>query len=183
MPMFGVHTVMNGGWKEERIYVPPGFFRNGWNLFLPKGTCSLILSVMSYVIQEFNKTEIMDSMIEEEDRLCLTPFHFQISLEFSTDEERDCYMSLWQREKDVKQILERSGFSYPQSVSQWIHLLTRLGIFLEFRKKMVDYLDVVIEPFPYPEEYLHLSGHELNLLFRHRKSFPSFSVPKWMDAQ
>ncbi|SEN06058.1 hypothetical protein SAMN05444955_105158 [Lihuaxuella thermophila] len=181
--MFGVCTVLNGGWKEERVCVPDGFFRNGWNLLLPKGTCSVILSVMSYVIQGLDKAEILDSMKEEEERLCLTPFHFQIPHEFPTDEEKEWYMSLWQREKDVKQILERSGLSYPQTVTQWIHLLVRLGIFLEVRRKSADYFDLVIEPFPYPEEYLHLSGPELNWLYQQRKSFPPFSVQPWMDAK
>jgi hypothetical protein len=168
--MSGVQTILNTGWKDERIYVPPGFIENAWNLFLPKGILSILLSVMTYIIRGYNKQEILEQMKIEEKQLALTPFSFQTAPMLLADEEKQVYLQLLRRETGVRKILERSGFFYPATVEESIQLLVSLGILLEIEKQDGVYYDVVLHPFPLPEERLILTEQEMEEMNRYRNS-------------
>lgn len=168
--MLGVQTILNTGWKDERIYIPPGFIENAWNLFLPKGILSILLSVMTYVIRGYNKQEILKQMEIEEQQLALTPFSFQTAPMLLSDDEKQVYLQLLRRETGVRDILERSGYFYPTTVEEAIQLLISLGILLEVQKQDGVYYDVVLHPFPLPEERLILTEQEIEEMKRYRNS-------------
>lgn len=167
--MFGIQTVLSDGWdyKEKELHVPCGFLRNAWNLFLPKGSVSVLLSTMSYILQGLSKTELMEQLKEEEMELKLIPFSFRF------DPERDINDNLFQstlnREKRVRKVLIRSGLQYPKNIEEWVSLLIQVGIIIEVNYKGVLFLDMVLEPYPYPEQALKLTDHEIDNMINHRQ--------------
>jgi hypothetical protein len=157
--MLGLQTVLNGGWEHDDIFIPPGFLRNAWNLFLPKGSSSVLLSVMCYVIQGYAKEELIESMIVEERELFLTPFCFE-SGQNSSQATPDTYQQTLARETEIKAILERSGFAYPKNIEEFIYLFIHIGIVFEVNYRGAVFLDIVVAPFPSPEEGLALTAAE-----------------------
>ncbi|WP_044642408.1 DUF6042 family protein [Risungbinella massiliensis] len=149
--------------KEEHLRIPPDFFYNAWNLLLPQGTLSVLLSVMAYVRQGLDKEEIYEVMTEEADLLELHPFSFIATPAFQTPEEKHHYTQRLNRETEVRKVLELSGFRYPRNIQDSITLLIKFGILIEVeldqREKI--YLDMILHPFPRPEEYLTLDEQKL----------------------
>ena len=167
--MLGVQTVLNGGWAHREIFIPPKFLHNAWNLFLPKGSSSVLLSVMCYVIQGYSKDELIKLMFVEEQELYLTPFQFEQPID-DFDVESSVYKQTLDREKGIKKILERSGFSYPKNIEEFIYLFVHIGIIVEVNYQGSVFLDILIEPFPYPEESLTLTRKEMKVMLEHRQA-------------
>ncbi|SHE64143.1 hypothetical protein SAMN05444392_102177 [Seinonella peptonophila] len=161
--MLGFQTILNTGWDHDDIYVPSGFLRNAWNLCLPKGTLSILLSVMSYVLQGLSKEELLEQMRREEKELHLSPFTFHLKNDGADGE-------IIKRENEVRKLLERSGYEYPQNIESWLSLLVQVGILIEIRYKNRIFLDLVVEPYPVPEKILTFQDDELHFLLIHRES-------------
>lgn len=172
--MLGVQTVLNGGWAHREIFIPPKFLHNAWNLFLPKGSSSVLLSVMCYVIRGYSKDELIKLMFVEERELYLTPFQFEQPTN-DLEEDNDLYLQTLERETGIKKILERSGFSYPKNIEEFIYLFIHTGIILEVNYRGAVFLDILIEPFPYPEESLTLTKNELKVMLEHRQAMKESS--------
>ncbi len=160
--------MLSEGWNQEEITLPPYFIEKGWNLFLPKGTVSLLLSVITYILQGYNKHEIYELMELEEKELSLTPFDFTAPFAHKSEEARQVYLNIAKQESKIQSMLARSGLSYPQSVIDWIQLLIHLKIIHEVRQEDQVFLDVVIDPFPAPEEMLTLTVDERKKLEKYR---------------
>jgi hypothetical protein len=120
--------MLSEGWNQEEITLPPNFIEQGWNLFLPKGTVSLLLSVITYILQGYNKNEIYQLMEIEEKELSLSPFDFTAPFAHKSEEAKQVYLNIAKQESKIQNMLIRSGLSYPQSVVDWIQLLIHLKI-------------------------------------------------------
>lgn len=166
--MVTIQSVLNGGWESDEIFLPPGFLRNSWNEYLPKGSFSVLLSVMCYVFQGYSKDELIKLMIVEERELFLTPFQFEEPKNCSA-EERVLYSKNLAREVEIKQILERSGHTYPQNIEEFIYLFVHVGIVLEVNHQGDVFFDILIEPFPYPEDYLSIRDKQAQMKLQTRQ--------------
>lgn len=155
-----MHTLLGVCRTERDTGIPPGYFRNGWNFFLPMGMCSLLLSIVNYISYGFNEKEISEKTTHEALTLYYTPFNFQFPIRFSSEEEKSIFFKVLERETRVSAILERTGVGYPKCVRQAIDLLLYSGILLRMGKNNTMYLDAVIDPYPFPEDVLHLTPTE-----------------------
>ncbi|RAL25908.1 DUF6042 family protein [Thermoflavimicrobium daqui] len=154
--------------EVSNITLPASFLQNGWNLFLPKGTISIMLSVMTYILQGYSKAEILELMIMEEEELSLTPFNFTVPFTYKTEEEKQVYLTISRQEKRIYKVLERSGYTYPKTIQEWVELLIELKIIQEVIREEKIFLDIVIEPFPHPKEVLTLTTDELKKLDKYQ---------------
>lgn len=166
--MFGIQTILSAGWEHDELYVPPGFLRNAWNLFLPQGSLSVLLSTMSYILQGLSKEEVIEQMKEEEEELQLKPFSFSAE-DLPGEWDEATYQEMLNREKEVRRVLERSSLQYPTTIQEWLDLLIQVGIIIEVHYKGKQYLDLVVEPYPFPEQALKLTKHELDNMIMHRQ--------------
>lgn len=157
--------------SEEGTCIPAGFLRHGWNFFMPKGTCSIILSTMSYIRMGYNKAEVLDWLKKEEEWMDIRPFRFTAYPSHQSKEERERYTALYRREFAVKAILERCGFLYPTTIEGWIQLLLKMGLLKEVKKHDEIYLHMPTEPYPLPENELFLTAQELRFLFHYRQKY------------
>lgn len=174
--MFGVKTLLTKGWSEDSIFVPSGFFTYAWNLFLPHGTCSVLLSIMTFIIHGYTKTEIVELMKAEEKELSLLPFSFEIPKSFECEQEKERFFAIYERELAVRHVLHRSHFKYPKTMIQWIHLLIQVGILREVRKGGKIYLDMIVHPFPLPEDVLMMDELEVRQIHVYRKQAELYMV-------
>lgn len=164
-----MHTLLDVCRTERDMGIPPGFFRNGWNYFLPMGMCSLLLSVVKYITQGASEKEISEKTNQEASRLLYAPFNFQFPAKFNSDEEKSVFCKVLERETRVSTILERTGIGYPKCIRHGIDLLLYSGILLRVGRNNMTYLDVVIEPFPFPENVLHLTSGEKYQIMKSRQ--------------
>ncbi|WP_139203277.1 DUF6042 family protein [Thermoflavimicrobium dichotomicum] len=160
--------MLSQSWDEGKVTLPPDFLQNGWNLFLPKGTISILLSVMTYILQGYTKEEILEWMKMEEKELSLSPFDFTLPFVCKSEEEKQAYLNIARQERKICKILERSGYAYPKTIDEWIELLIQLKIVQEVKMDEAIYLDVVLEPFPHPEDMLKLTPDERKKLEKYR---------------
>lgn len=165
--MGSVRTLLTNHRKiDEHLQIPPAFLYHGWNLFLPQGTPSLMLSVMYYIIEGLNQKEIFQAMVNEAELLSLHPFSFLQTPDLSTEKEKAIYKEKFERETRIKQVLERSGYQYPKNVQDSLLLLIKLGIFIqvEIGEEKEIYLDMILEPFPRPEQRLVLHEEDYEVM-------------------
>jgi hypothetical protein len=154
-----IQTILSSSWSERYIQVPAVFFDFGWNLYLPQGMNSVVLSVITYIFQGYSKEDIFLHMEEETERLELQPFPLaQGSDNFYNPDE---WHYLFLREQKCKTILVRSDLTYPTSIQDMIQLLIDLGILIEVNNREITYLDFILHPFPRPEESLNLTEEEI----------------------
>lgn len=165
--MLSVYTVLTRGWEAEDLFIPPGFFYNTWNLFLPKGSPSVLLSIMSYVIRHEPREELIRLMKIEESEQDLAPFQFD---QPSADTD-SIYLRNLEREMGIKAILERSGYIYPKNVEEFIYLFIQIGILLEVNYRGLSFFDIITEPFPNPSEALDLTDQEINRMLQQRQDY------------
>jgi hypothetical protein len=81
------------------------------------------------------------------------------------------------REQWCESILIRSDLTYPTSVQDMVQLLIDIGILIEVNHRETTYLDLILKPFPRPEESLLLTSKEndqaikLNAFYFHKEDF------------
>lgn len=168
-----VVTLLTTVIKEEHLRIPPVFFYNAWNVLLPQGTLSVLLSIMAYIRQGLSKEEIYESMEEEADLLDLHPFSFITIPVSQTQEEKHFYTQRFNRESEVRKLLDLSGFRYPRNIQDTITLLIKLGILIEVELDHEEktYLDMILHPFPKPEDYLTLDEYKHEEIQRYGRKY------------
>jgi hypothetical protein len=152
-----IQTILSTGWSEEYIQVPAVFFELGWNLYLPQGMNSVVLSVVTFIYQGYSKSEIFKFMEQEAKRLSIEPF----PLAKAQKKRLNCtHGDLYLREQWCESILVRSSLAYPITITDMIQLLIDVGILIEVKYREITYLDLILKPFPRPEESLLLTSNE-----------------------
>ncbi|MXQ53654.1 DUF6042 family protein [Shimazuella alba] len=154
-----IQTVLSTGWKQDYLQVPAVFFELGWNLYLPQGMNSVVLSVVTFIYQGYSKSEIFFYMEEEAKKLAMEPFpldkiHKQELMSYHVHHE------LYLREQWCESILVRSSLRYPTTISDMVQLLIDIGILIEVNYREITYLDLILQPFPRPKESLVLTPEE-----------------------
>lgn len=151
-----VQTILTTGWSEAPyVRVPAVFYEFGWNLYLPQGMNSVVLSVVTFIYQGYTKSEILQSMEEEAQRLAIQPFPLE-----QRQNTVQSYYHLYLRERWCESILVRSSLHYPTTIQEMIQLLIDIGILIEVKYREHTYLDLILQPFPRPEELLSLTEQE-----------------------
>jgi hypothetical protein len=150
-----VQTILTSGWADTLyVRVPTVFYETGWNLYLPQGMNSIILSVATFIFQGYTKSEIFRSMEEEAQRLEIQPFPLE------QEELVKEHYPLYMRERWCESILERASLRYPTTIHEMVQLLIDVGILIEVKYRELMYLDLILQPFPRPEELLLLTKKE-----------------------
>ncbi|MCH5583906.1 DUF6042 family protein [Shimazuella sp. AN120528] len=150
-----IQTILSTGWSAEYIQVPAVFFEFGWNLYLPQGMNSVVLSVVAFIYQGYSKSEIFLYMEQEAEKLAIQPFPL------AEAQKKQIHHHLFLREQWCESILVRSDLSYPTTVKEMIQLLIDIGILIEVKHREKTYLDLILKPFPRPEESLSLTPEEM----------------------
>lgn len=153
-----IQTILSTGWSDEYIQVPEVFFEFGWNLYLPQGMNSVVLSVVAFIYQGYSKSEIFFYMEEEAEKLAIQPF----PLAQAQAQAEQIQHHLFLREQWCESILIRSDLAYPATVQDMVQLLIDIGILIEVNHREIIYLDLILKPFPRPEESLLLKPEENN---------------------
>ncbi|WP_028775370.1 DUF6042 family protein [Shimazuella kribbensis] len=153
-----IQTILSTGWSEEYVQVPAVFFEFGWNLYLPHGMNSVVLSVVTFIYQGYSKSEIFMFMEQEAQRLSIEPFPLAEAQKKSLNHSHHNHLYL--REQWCESILMRSSLTYPTTIQDMIQLLIDIGILIEISLRDIIYLDLILKPFPRPEESLLLTPNE-----------------------
>lgn len=151
-----IQTILSTGWSDEYIQVPEVFFEFGWNLYLPQGMNSVVLSVVAFIYQGYSKSEIFFYMEQEAEKLAIQPFPL------AQAQTKQIQHHLFLREQWCESILIRSDLTYPTTVQDMVQLLIDIGILIEVNHRETTYLDLILKPFPRPEESLLLKPEENN---------------------
>jgi hypothetical protein len=152
-----IQTILSTGWPEEYVQVPAVFFDFGWNLYLPQGMNSVVLSVVTFIYQGYSKSEILLFMEKEAQKLSIEPFPLAIEQgNHFLHQHKDLYL----RERWCESILVRSSFTYPTTIQDMVQLLIDVGILIEVDYRKITYLDLILKPFPRPEDSLLLTPEE-----------------------
>jgi hypothetical protein len=160
-----IQTILSTGWSEEYIQVPEVFFEFGWNLYLPQGMNSVVLSVVAFIYQGYSKSEIFLYMEEEAEKLAIQPFPL------AEAQAKQIQHHLFLREQWCESILIRSDLTYPTTVQDMVQLLIDIGILIEVNHREKTYLDLILKPFPRPEESLLLTPEEKDQAIRQNEFY------------
>jgi hypothetical protein len=78
---------------------------------------------------------------------------------------------LFLREQWCESILIRSDWTYPTTVQDMVQLLIDIGILIEVNHREKTYLDLILKPFPRPEESLLLTPEEKDQAIRQNEFY------------
>lgn len=162
-----IQTVLSTGWTGEYIHVPAVFFEFGWNCYLPQGMHSVMWSVSSFIYQGYSKVDIFFYMKEEAEKLALEPYPIAQNRNIWYQSDQPIH-SLFVREQRCEAILARSSLAYPTSIQEMVQLLIDIGILIEVKYRDTIYLDLILKPFPRPEESLIITPEEMVTMKKQR---------------
>lgn len=150
--------------EEEYISLPPGLFDHFWLRYIPEATFSMLQPILLKIPEKASKEEII-AYIKERFEAANKPVAFDFdSSDFQSEEERKEYELVRSREQKIRSVLEQNNLPYPSTVEESVQLLLRLGILVETEQDGKTVLDMVVDPFPKPQDVLEFEPAQLRRL-------------------
>ncbi|MGQ7887559.1 DUF6042 family protein [Paenibacillus sp. WC2504] len=136
---------------KGKCIMPQSLYDYGWISCLPIVNIITLPQISNCIALEYTKDQIIDFLINNNDRGLFWKFH-ETKPNLNSLREVNEFNLYFTREQNLRLRLENNNLFYPQNMQEVINLFIRLGFIIEILDNQRNVLlDLIIHPFPRPE--------------------------------